>query len=673
MKKFILFLFVLAYNLTIAQQYQYVESIGTEAPYNFKAGERIEPATFDEFLSEQTIPFEWNFYDQAVDTYLISDNGYITFDLSEASSNPENTSIPDVSAPKAAIFAHWDDHFLETGSHRITTSTYGVSPNRVHVIQWYRMGATNTSIQFYFAIRLYECGDFDIIHNHGPGANGTATVGVQNFDGSEGTLLAGPDFNMWVDGSSADNTNDKVYHFINNDITRDASVRDITSSNTAFSGIYSLSGQLLNKGSESINSMTINYTANGGEPKTMELTGLNIPAGVGSFDFVHEDNILIGVPGSVYEVCTWVDVINGDADQRTCNDAHCETIVAISGNSVESKVVLVEEFTGAWCGNCPDGHLLLEELQNQFPNQFQTVAIHYNDAMEIEDGIRDAFSVIAYPSVMIDRVLFEEEGFEVFQMDSWAANLEAQLNTPSPVSAGIVADYNGSTRTIFGTLSAEFADYAYGDMRLNLYIIEDQVIGEGIGFDQVNYNDNTAGHPLEGMGNPIVGYEHQHVLRALPFGPFGVENVIPVLAEEGEIYTHTFSYILPEEFNQENIKLVATVSKFDMAAGERTILNTSILPLPEGSVGIDNMALASAIEVYPNPAQDFLTISWDSDEVVQKIGLTDLTGRTIFEARSSSLNNASTILVDLTNHHAGFYILTVKKENVILTKRIAIQ
>ena len=114
MKK-VLFLFLLigciTGNLVYGQSYYYMQSTGTEATFTLVKQTAVisSPSTSDILSSTQTIPFSWSFYGQSVTSYLVSDNGYITFNTSSTTSNPNNVSLPSTSAPTNAIFGFWED------------------------------------------------------------------------------------------------------------------------------------------------------------------------------------------------------------------------------------------------------------------------------------------------------------------------------------------------------------------------------------------------------------------------------------------------------------------------------------------------------------------------------------------------------------------------------------
>jgi hypothetical protein len=124
------------------------------------------------------------------------------------------------------------------------------------------------------------------------------------------------------------------------------------------------------------------------------------------------------------------------------------------------------------------------------------VAIHDGDSLEYAEGVRIDFGAQGYPNAMIDRKLFDGETKELHIRSEWTGNVAEQLVKYTPVEVGVSHTYDPSTRTITATITADYVDYAAGDMRFVLEITEDNVTGVGTGYDQSNYSNTDTGHPL---------------------------------------------------------------------------------------------------------------------------------------------------------------------------------
>jgi hypothetical protein len=108
----------------------------------FAAGANSSPSlvnTDDVHSDVVNIGFDFNFYGNVYNQCVLSANGYITFDFTQAgeySPWPINAAIPDPGVvPENAILAPWHD--IDPGvDGSIVFGSYGVAPNRVFYVVW---------------------------------------------------------------------------------------------------------------------------------------------------------------------------------------------------------------------------------------------------------------------------------------------------------------------------------------------------------------------------------------------------------------------------------------------------------------------------------------------------------------------------------------------------------
>jgi hypothetical protein len=80
-------------------------------------------------------------------------------------------------------------------------------------------------------------------------------------------------------------------------------------------------------------------------------------------------------------------------------------ITTVASAQTPTKKVLLEEFTGSWCGWCPRGIYAIQQLEAKYPNSFIPVSFHNSDPMQISTG-QDTLesTVTGYPDGWIDRL-----------------------------------------------------------------------------------------------------------------------------------------------------------------------------------------------------------------------------------------------------------------------------
>lgn len=266
--------------------------------------------------------------------------------------------------------------------------------------------------------------------------------------------------------------------------------------------------------------------------------------------------------------------------------------------------VLIEVFTGAWGGYGPDGFVVLESVLASDSNIY-AVNIHVSDAMESPEaaGIAGFYSP-AYPQALVNRDSVP------ISRGTWLAYATNKLSGASSVD--VIFDsvnFNLSTRELEIHMQTVFTGSVTGDLRMNVIIVEDSVIGSGTGYDQVNYDNNTLGHPYQGAGNPIVGMPHRYVARDYLGDEWGVSGIIPSSVSFGSVYTHVFNYTIPASYDYEKISLIGFVSYYGAGVTDREILNVARYPeiIPNSTVGITDNNLPQ-YTVYPNPSHGDLHI-----------------------------------------------------------------
>ena len=274
--------------------------------------------------------------------------------------------------------------------------------------------------------------------------------------------------------------------------------------------------------------------------------------------------------------------------------------------------VVIEEHTGAWCGWCPDGAVILEDILANQPNAIG-VAVHQGDAMAIplSSSIRSFYGP-AFPQATFNRA------GEPVSRGAWAANVNTALAKSPIVSVSFDSvSINGATRQLTARIKANFLRDTVGQMRVNLYIIEDHLVGSGTGWDQVNYLNGQAGHTYYQAGDPIQNYVHHNVLRDALGSAWGTVSVIPTTVMAGDEFTHTYTYTLPSIWNIANLKIVAMVNYHGgQLVYQRPTLNAEEMSLAM-AVGVEEGVTGNSalMHVYPNPAADRVNVSFTVAEM----------------------------------------------------------
>ena len=212
--------------------------------------------------------------------------------------------------------------------------------------------------------------------------------------------------------------------------------------------------------------------------------------------------------------------------------------------------VVVEDFTGTWCGWCPRVSEAVRLLKQETSDAI-VVAIHNGDAMQFsqEGAIRQAFNVTGFPTALINR------------KERWASP------QPSNVAqvTGKMSGKSYASIAMESTVSGDVLDlkvkvmmgYSYKSMKLAVYMLED-----GLVYDQRNFTSYYGG------ADPIRDFVHDDVLRRSLTDVFG-DDIPQDQVGHNKTFTRDFQYAIPPSYDKNKVKLVAFVT----TGSERDIIN----------------------------------------------------------------------------------------------------
>ena len=335
------------------------------------------------------------------------------------------------------------------------------------------------------------------------GANGSGTqwygdIAIDNFEISEGVALD-------VAGISV--TTDPI----------------LAISNAPFT----ISGDLNNIGCNTLTSMDINYSIDGGATVTMPVNNINFSTG-DIYTFNHSTSWNPTSSGT-YNVEIWASNLNGSNDMDLSNDRVNKNIIVAS--ALAQRRPIMESFTSSTCGPCVAGNTnVASVLSNYSDNQYSILKYQMSwpgagDPYYTDEGgdRRIYYGVNSVPNLVLDG-------------NSWQGNSSAlttqlvddAIATPSFIN--LSSNYSIGGQTIDFTVDIDpLADFS----NLTLYA----AIFEYITFN--NYGTNGE-------------IEFNYVMKKMVPGSsgFGIASL-----QEGNQVTENFSYtfqgnyILPPDAN----------------------------------------------------------------------------------------------------------------------------
>ncbi len=240
-------------------------------------------------------------------------------------------------------------------------------------------------------------------------------------------------------------------------------------------------------------------------------------------------------------------------------------IITVSTSNGFLKNVLIEDYTGTWCVNCPRLAYAIQETKALSDN-IVSVGVHVNSGAEIDpfsfdgsENLNDVFAIPWQPAARLNRI------------HSWSYpeenNLDQAINMTGFSPIGIAIDSEIDANTINSTIRVKFLSDTSENLKIVVYLVENSLV-----YDQHNNTDYFGGT------DPLVDFEHNDVLRAIYTDVYG-ESIPNANGETNEGSTYSFELAKPipsSIVNNEHLHLVAFVVN---------AANNEVLNVRESAVG----------------------------------------------------------------------------------------
>ena len=210
--------------------------------------------------------------------------------------------------------------------------------------------------------------------------------------------------------------------------------------------------------------------------------------------------------------------------------------------------ILIEDFTGQRCVNCPTATGVIESLQEKYSDSVViAVAIPSGPfghrttmssarlplCTEIGDEYYTHWGIEYQPGVKINR------GAPIYSSAQYAAVVREALEQVTPVKMSLSTEYHADTKIVDITVDAFTSEDVNG--KLQVWVTENNIVGAQMMPD----------------GSQNMEYVHQHVFRTSVTSDIFGDNFS---VEEGATKSASYTVTLDEEWDPNNIVIVAFVS-----------------------------------------------------------------------------------------------------------------
>ncbi len=221
------------------------------------------------------------------------------------------------------------------------------------------------------------------------------------------------------------------------------------------------------------------------------------------------------------------------------------TVRAVVGGLLRGKTVLLKDFTGVRCVNCPDASELAHQLQETYGDRLIVMSVHAGflaipmgnfPDFRTEEGTYWYNNNSSNPLGAVDRAMLLT-GYAL-QDSQWEYAVSTAIEEEQTVEISIQNSYDEASRMVSSNINIMALTELSGDLALTICLVEDNIVGMQV--TQSGTDDY---------------YVHRHVFRGTINGADGQD----VQLSPDELYSMTCSMVLPDNYNVDNCSIVAYV------------------------------------------------------------------------------------------------------------------
>ena len=213
-------------------------------------------------------------------------------------------------------------------------------------------------------------------------------------------------------------------------------------------------------------------------------------------------------------------------------------------------VVLLEDYTGVKCNNCPEAGALALQLQEQNEGHLVVLGVHPKTALQnhaggfpdfrTDDGNEwnTFFNISGYPNGLVNRT-------GVLGPAEWSAAINYTIGGDAPVRLIVKTEFDDGSRELKISVHSKFLqNVESNDVRLTVCMMEDKIHGKQITPEGVDED-----------------YVHRHVFRGTADGQtWGRVLSSAESISTGSNFVTNMKFTLSDEYNADEFYIVAFIS-----------------------------------------------------------------------------------------------------------------
>lgn len=234
------------------------------------------------------------------------------------------------------------------------------------------------------------------------------------------------------------------------------------------------------------------------------------------------------------------------------------TYIAATAEQPQDKAVLIEDYTGVRCKNCPKGHRVIQSLRTKFPGRVIALGIHAPDYQTFTTPFSGEIDMrVPYGTQILD-IVGRATGLPYGTVDRvlksgnsglWETFTNQRFSTPTPVNLYIEHEYNDASRELKVKAKAVFTDTMATTPFFSIAIAESGIVSPQLDLESTN------------PGSLEPDYVHDHVLRTMPAFKEKLLSQGIDLPEKNRVVEKTFSITLKPEWKADNCEIMFFVHR----------------------------------------------------------------------------------------------------------------
>ncbi|NVO21552.1 MAG: Omp28 family outer membrane lipoprotein [Bacteroidetes bacterium] len=230
------------------------------------------------------------------------------------------------------------------------------------------------------------------------------------------------------------------------------------------------------------------------------------------------------------------------------------------------KRVLLEDYTGHTCPNCPTAGKIARDLKEQYSGQVIVMAVHAGWFARTYPGDPGVQAIFNYdfrtpagtdwdtkfgngnagnPNGLVNRLSVNNKF--VLRPDEWSGKISSALTEAPKMDLQLIVDYDPTIRKICAHTNSIFLTPLNQNLKMEVVITEDSIIA-------AQKNNDAAVGPV----GDVEDFVHMHVMRGALNGTWGSE-LINAGDVNPESVIESFQSTLPEKCVAKNCHIIAFI------------------------------------------------------------------------------------------------------------------